>query len=284
VRLAQRALGMWREAESEAGEELVRTTGGLDLGPGVASHAEALEACGVPSERLDGAEVAGRFPGVSVAEGIPALFQPDAGIALAERAVSSFARLAEEGGIEVREATRVTAIEPDMERVDVRTEDGVISARSAVVTAGAWARSLLAPIGIDLPVRPTRETVAYFRNEGSVPSIVEWGTPAVYGLLDPAVGIKAGVHHADRDTDPELMEGPDPDSVARLSAWVAERFPGADAEPHSSETCLYTNTADESFVLERRGAVVIGSACSGHGFKFAPAIGSRLARLALDRN
>jgi sarcosine oxidase len=215
-----------------------------------------------------------------VAEGIPALFQPDAGIALADRAVSSFARLAEEGGVEVREATPVTAIEPGMERVDVRTEDGTISARSAVVTAGAWAGRLLAPIGIDLPVRPTRETVAYFRTEDSVPSVVEWGAPAVFGLVDPVIGIKAGVHHAGRDTDPELVEGPDPDSVARLSAWVAERFPGADAEPHSSETCLYTNTEDESFIIERQGPVVIGSACSGHGFKFAPAIGSRLAELA----
>jgi sarcosine oxidase len=43
---------------------------------------------------------------------------------------------------------------------------------------------------------------------------------------------------------------------------------------------MYTTTPDEHFILERRGRVVIGSACSGHGFKFAPAVGSRLAALA----
>jgi sarcosine oxidase len=50
----------------------------------------------------------------------------------------------------------------------------------------------------------------------------------------------------------------------------------------ASETCLYTNTADESFVLERHGRVVVGSACSGHGFKFAPVVGRTLAALARE--
>jgi sarcosine oxidase len=45
---------------------------------------------------------------------------------------------------------------------------------------------------------------------------------------------------------------------------------------------MYTTTADESFVLERRGRIVVGSPCSGHGFKFAPAIGERLANLTLE--
>jgi glycine/D-amino acid oxidase-like deaminating enzyme len=53
-----------------------------------------------------------------------------------------------------------------------------------------------------------------------------------------------------------------------------------DAASRPADTCMYTNTADERFILERRGPVVIGSPCSGHGFKFAPLIGSRLADLA----
>jgi sarcosine oxidase len=70
--------------------------------------------------------------------------------------------------------------------------------------------------------------------------------------------------------------------VERVAAWVRERFPDADPEPVAAQSCLYTTTADEHFVLERRGRVVVGSACSGHGFKFAPAVGRRLAELALD--
>jgi sarcosine oxidase len=63
---------------------------------------------------------------------------------------------------------------------------------------------------------------------------------------------------------------------------VAHTYLDADPTPISPETCIYTTTADEHFILERRGRFVIGSACSGHGFKFAPAVGQRLARMATD--
>jgi sarcosine oxidase len=63
---------------------------------------------------------------------------------------------------------------------------------------------------------------------------------------------------------------------------VAEHVLLADPRPVEAQTCLYTTTADETFILERRGRVVVGSACSGHGFKFAPAIGARLAALAMQ--
>jgi sarcosine oxidase len=78
-----------------------------------------------------------------------------------------------------------------------------------------------------------------------------------------------------------MAESADTLLVERIAGWVGARFPGVDSDPAAVETCLYTSTEDESFVLERRGRVVVGSACSGHGFKFAPAVGQRLADLAL---
>jgi sarcosine oxidase len=70
--------------------------------------------------------------------------------------------------------------------------------------------------------------------------------------------------------------------VEQVVAWARERFELLDPDPVEVQTCLYTTMPDESFVLERRGRVVIGAACSGHGFKFAPAVGERLAQLALS--
>jgi sarcosine oxidase len=75
---------------------------------------------------------------------------------------------------------------------------------------------------------------------------------------------------------------PEPHLIARIAAWAAETYRLDDPSPVGAETCMYTTTADESFILERRGRVVIGSPCSGHGFKFAPAIGERLAALAVE--
>ncbi|HZC30205.1 MAG TPA: FAD-dependent oxidoreductase, partial [Gaiellaceae bacterium] len=80
----------------------------------------------------------------------------------------------------------------------------------------------------------------------------------------------------------DTESSPDLAIVERIASWVRVRFPDVDPDPVEAQTCLYTTTADQTFVLERRGRVVVGSACSGHGFKFAPAVGRRLAALALD--
>jgi sarcosine oxidase len=136
-----------------------------------------------------------------------------------------------------------------------------------------------------LPLRVTRETVAYFRHDGPpLPSVVELDdrrAHALFALHDPEHGMKAGAHHAGAETDPDEPGEPDPAVVERVAAWLRERLPALDPEPVAVETCLYTTTPDERFLFERRGRLVIGSACSGHGFKFAPAVGARLAELAL---
>jgi sarcosine oxidase len=281
VRMAMEALPLWRELEDDAGEELLRTTGGLDLGPAVHEHASALGAEGARFELLDAGEAGRRFPSVAFPQG-PVLLQPDAGYVVADRAVAAFARTAVAAGAEILEERPALSVVPDAGHAVVETEDDAYRADVAVVTAGGWARPLLGPAGVDLPVRPTRETVAYFRLDESVvmPSLVEWNEPAGYALRSPGQGIKAGEHGTGPDTDPTEEGVPDMVAAERVAAWVRSRFPDAGPDPHLAETCIYTNTADESFVLERHGPIVVGSPCSGHGFKFAPWIGRHLAALA----
>jgi sarcosine oxidase len=81
--------------------------------------------------------------------------------------------------------------------------------------------------------------------------------------------------------DPDQPRSPEP-ALVEAAAQVARRYPDADPRPLSSETCIYTNTRDEAFVCTRQGRIVVGSACSGHGFKFAPTTGARLAQLAAE--
>lgn len=282
VALAQRSLPLWRALEAETGHTLLTTTGGLDTGKDLDQHVAALTEHGVSFEMIDGAEATRRWPLMSLASDAPVLYQADAGIVAADKAVAAFVQGARAAGARVDEGVRVEAIEPVDAGVLVRTAAEAIAADAVVVTAGAWARGLLATAGIELPTRPTRETVAYFRfPDGALPpALVDWGSPSIYALASPGQGLKAGEHIAGPTTDPDLEGVPDEEAVARLETWIAERFPGVDPVAHSPETCLYTNTPDEDFVLDRRGPVVIGSPCSGHGFKFAPLIGRRLASLA----
>ena len=262
IRFAQEARDGWLDLDPD----LLGLYGLVELAARPAlSSVRALDECGVPYRLLDGDEV--RALGASLPEGWAALHVPEAGVVFADRARHAFLEAA---GVEVETNRRIESIEE-------------IDADVVVVTAGPWVRELVP----DLPVTVTRETLAYFHRDGPPPpSIVdlnaETGGHGMYSLYDPVYGLKAGAHHAGAEADPDEVGEPDPAIVERIASWVRERFPDVDPESVEAQTCVYTTTADESFILERRGRVVIGSACSGHGFKFAPAIGRRLAALALD--
>jgi glycine/D-amino acid oxidase-like deaminating enzyme len=259
VRLAEEAYAGWKELDPD----LLGLYGLIEIAAAPAFlSARALEECGVSHRLLDADEA--RALGAVLPAGWAALFVPDAGVTFAEKA-----RRALLDGIDVRYESPVD----DLEALD---------ADVVVVTAGSWIGRFFP----DLPLKVTRETVAYFRHDGPpAPSIVELDerrAHALFALHDPVHGLKAGAHHAGAVANPDETGEPDERIVERVAAWVRERLPAADPEPVSAETCLYTTTPDERFILERRGRVVIGSACSGHGFKFAPAVGRRLADLALE--
>jgi glycine/D-amino acid oxidase-like deaminating enzyme len=105
---------------------------------------------------------------------------------------------------------------------------------------------------------------------------------AAYGVAAPGIGLESGHHRSGSVVDPDQPGLPEPALVEAAARWVARRYPTADTRPLSAETCLYTNTPDETFVCRRHDRVVVGSACSGHGFKFAPATGMHLAQLAIE--
>jgi sarcosine oxidase len=270
VDLAKEAFVGWRELEQDSGQGLLELNGLLELVEDAEqSSQDALEAAGAEYELLDAEEARRRWP-VGVPDGWTALFQPVAGIVRADLAHRAFVDRALARGARLEEEARVESLEG-------------VDAKAVVVTAGPWVRNFFR----DLPVRTTRETVAYFRREGDpLPSVVQLDPVtrghAMYSLHDPLHGLKAGAHHAGADVSPDDSGEPDSELVERIVEWVARTYPDADPDPVTAETCMYTTTPDERFILERRGRVVIGSACSGHGFKFAPAIGTRLAAMAAD--
>jgi sarcosine oxidase len=268
VGLAQESFPLWRELEAECGMPLLDLHGTLDLG-NWAPNRDALTACGVPFEVLDAGQIEHRF-GIRADPGDRGLYQADGGVIVADAAVEALA-----AGLEVREGLRVEEIEVNDESVGA----GGVRARVAVVAAGAWAPALA---GVD--ATPTAETVSYFSLSRSVPSVIDTtaGGRSGYALAaTPSGGLKAGLHQSGRPTDPDEASLPDRELAARTAAWVERRFPEAGRVTHT-ETCLYTTRENDEFLLERRGRIVVGSPCSGHGFKFAPVIGQKLAALALE--
>ena len=279
VALAQEALPLWRELEEEVGMQLLSLTGLLDARRDTAPLRSALDACSAEYERVDAAEIARRY-GIAFEEGVEGVLELHGGIVRADRALAAFSR-----EIPVEANVRVVEIAASDDSVTLRTSQGEMEAELAVVAAGAWATPLLAGAGIELETTISRETVSYYRLPGveTLPSVIDWNEHTgrhAYSLAAGEGVLKVGLHHTGRNVEPGTASEPDPVVVAGEAEWVARRFPAADPTPIRAETCLYTNIDEDQFVIERYGPIVDCSACSGHGFKFAPAVGTRVAALA----
>lgn len=294
VRLGHEALPLWRELEQAAGTALLTRTGGVDHGPRAALEpiAAGIRDGGARCSWLDPAEAAERWPGMRFGPAV--LYQPDAGRIDAAAALRVLAGQAVRSGARLVFGEPVHAVEAAGASALVHTGSGTERFDVVVVAAGAWVTALRGsgegwP---DLPpLRVTQEQPMYF--DTAVPD-ERWPVflhhlppdPSVphafgrYGLYTPGDGLKVGEHATGPVVDPRHRTEPDPALARRVTDYVAKWLPGVTSGPLRTDSCLYTSTPDERFVLDRRGPLVVCSACSGHGFKFTPAIGRRAARLA----
>jgi sarcosine oxidase len=285
VRMAGLALELWRELEDHAGETLLHTTAGMDAGLAVEGLAAAMKAAGVSYALMPSEAAAERWPALRPPTG-EVLVQEDAGVIMAARTLRAQARLAVQAGATMVTGTALDRLEASGFGVEIDTPAATYHAPIAVVAAGAWTPGLLARAGIHLPLAPTLEQVTYFAFEEPAPMPVVVDRTAdrhrsTYAVPDPEEpgSFKVGLHHAGPVVDPDDRSvDPDPQRERWAVAYATERF--APNRPGASETCLYTNSPDGIFVLDRQGPLVIGSACSGHGFKFTPLVGRILADLA----
>jgi len=281
VRMAQAALPLWRELEDDAGEPLLDLTGAIDHGnrESVDTVAAAMAACGAPFERLTAAAANERWPAFRFEGDV--LVHPEGGRCRADATVAALQRRAAARGAEVLLGAKAELkVRGDGVEVDAAGETW--TANVAVVTAGAWVTKLLRAEAPDVTV--TQEQVQHFAPvvEQEWPSFIHHRDPWIYGLYTPGEGVKVDEHHVGPVVDPDARLPRSPELEHTVVRYVEEWMPGLDPTPVHTAECLYTTTPDESFVLERVGPLVIGSACSGHGFKFTPLIGQRLADLAIS--
>lgn len=301
--LAEEAGRLWRELESASGVPLLTITGGVIHGPGVDPRvARALAARRVPVEWLTPAQAARRWPGLRFEGRV--LHEPEtAGRLHADRAVAALTGAATRSGASVRHRTPVRRIEVDggSGTVRVATDDGAVVARRVVVTTGAWSAAVLAgvpgfpPDAAAWPMVVTQEQPAHFPLRAGAPTLDAWPSfihavdrrawpSEAYGLATPGEGVKVGFHGTGPVTDPDRRTfSPEPAQLEQLRSYVARWVPGVDPDSPEPISCTYTSTPDSDFVLDRRGPVVVGAGFSGHGFKFATAVGRVLADLADPR-
>jgi monomeric sarcosine oxidase len=292
VELTGRANELWQRLEGAADERILLRTGGIDHGEGglPTRMAEVLTAAGVAAEILEPGGAAARWPGMTFAG--PVVFHPDAGVIDPEKATAAMTRLAAAGGAHLSYEDPVTVLERDGDGVRLHTAGGSWRARTVVVAAGGWTESLLSELPetfglsrlFELPsLTVTQEQAFFFRPESRPWPTFIHEDHAIYGMPEGPL-VKVAEHHRGRETTADARDGVvDPAARERVISYVRDWLPGLEPVPRNELTCLYTTTKDEDFVIDRRGPIVLCSACSGHGAKFAPLIGELVADLVDGR-
>ena len=292
VPLLKRAWDLWRELERDSGAMLLTQTGGLYMGPPdgelVSGSLASAQTHDLEHEVLDNAELRRRYPVFAPDRDWVGVFDAQAGWLAPERSVETHLREAERHGATLRFAEPVERWERDGEGVRVTTAAGSYRARRLVIAAGSWLPRLLPQLALHLWVE--RNVLFWFEPRGQHEAfaklpvyIVEDTDRLYYGFpYDPGNGLKmAGLHFGDR-VDPDTVDR-EPSAVdeERVRTWLRRRMPLANGERRRAQVCMYTNSPDGHFIIDREGPVTYASACSGHGFKFASAVGEILADLAI---
>ncbi len=310
VPLVRRSHEIWRELEAETGEALLQQIGMLVIaeGDGAPSHGQAgflgstiaiAQAHAIPHEVLSSAEIRRRYPQFQVNDAERGFFEPSAGVLSPERCVALQLRLARQLGAVVRTGETMLSLERCGDGVAVITDKDRIEAARVVLTAGAWLPGLAGGT-LSAAARVYRQTLLWFETDepalyqpSHCPVFIWQHGPAeqdyLYGfpLLPGTPGVKAASERYDTPVDPDQVDRVVSATEAQAihSRHIAGRLRGVTNRLVKAATCLYTVTPDAGFIVDRLredGAVIVASACSGHGFKHSPALGEHLAAMAMD--
>ena len=305
VELVRAAYENWRALERASGRSVITTTGILETGfPGSSLVRGTLASAvlhDLPHEVLSGRQASARFPAFDLPDDWEAVFQPDAGILAADLAIALHVEGALAAGADVRVGTRVRAIEPTGPSVRLVLDDGsAIEAGAVVVAAGAWIGQLIPDLRLHLTL--SRQAVAWFAP--SRPALTgpdrfpvflldadadaATGRPVdvIYGFPDFAgTGVKAASHLLGRTlpSADEARQDADAADAERIREVLGQFVPAAAGPVKQLKTCIYTSTPDADFIVDSHPddpRIILASACSGHGFKFASVLGEILADLA----
>ena len=296
VPLLRRAWELWRELERASGEHLLTETGGLYAGPPdgqlVSGALNSARSHRLDHEVLDTRTLRERYPLFAWLEGWTGVFERQAGWLAPERCIETHLRLAERAGATFRFEEPIERWGSTFDGIRVTTRSGSFEAKQLVITAGAWTAKLVPSLASQLSVErsvlfwfePRAERDAFARLPVYIVEDTDrifYGFPYIEGQ-----GVKvAGLHFGD-PADPDTLDRtPSADDEERVRGWLRRRVPLANGERRDAKVCMYTNTVDSHFVIDNLledSNVVVASACSGHGFKFASVIGEILADLVLD--
>jgi sarcosine oxidase, subunit beta len=255
----------------------------------------AQRAVGVQTEEIDRAEVARLWPFADLSPFAAFGWEARGGYGDAYQTAQAFAASARAAGVRIRQGATVTGLVVGGDRVTgVRLADGgEISAGTVVVATGVWTRPLLAPYGLEVPIRVVREQIVMISpgiDSGAIGSLPVFSDLVSLQYVRAEVGGEILFGNSDLSdatvADPDNYLNRATDAFVDLTVdKVGTRFPGfTDAAISGSYAGCYDVTPDWNPVISKTGldGLIVAAGFSGHGFKIAPAVGRLVADLVVD--
>lgn len=296
VPLVRHAYRLWEELGREVGETLLVKTGGLMIGPRegvlVSGAIVSAQRHRLDHELLDGAAITRRVPAMRPAPGMVGVWEPNAGTLFPEAGIAALLASARRHGAALQVDDPVVAWRADGDGVEVRTTRGIHHAGRLVLASGAWLPALAPALPLSVErvalfwFEPARDPGAFEPGRFPVFILEHARDRFIYGFPGFDGAVKIARHHEGEPAHPDRpRHGVAPEEVEAMRALFRPFLPDADGPLRETAVCMYTNTPDGHFILgpdPGQAAVTLVSACSGHGFKFAPAIGEIVADLAIE--
>lgn len=299
VPLLKRAFALWRDLEDGSGSTLLRETGillmGVPDGEVVPGALDSAAKHGLDVEPLTRDEVRRRWPHFRPDDAMEAVLETKAGGLFPERCVDAHLRLAREAGARLRFDEPASSWRAGGDGVVVETGQGSYAADRLVVAAGAWSSKLLHEAGVALEVErqvqywlaPAEDSNRFRPDACPIFAFEPSEGELLYGFPDFGSGVKAAVHHEGTTVDPDRVDRDAvlADETAAFRKRLGRFAPALDVAPDKTAVCLYTNTPDRHFIIDRHPEhenVVVAAGFSGHGFKFSAVVGEAIADLVAD--
>jgi sarcosine oxidase len=297
--LVRAAYAAWDRIHQQHGRQFLLITGGLDISLRQDSVYEAAltaaRSGGFPHDVLDQADLARRFPMLDLPSNARAVWSPDSGLLDSDDATRWMRSEAIHNGADLRGETRVTGWSKTTAGYQIQTSTGPITARKLIIAAGAWAADLipqLAPI-----LTPERQVLCWYGQSdmsayNDMP-IFQYETEDSerYYAFPPhkGAGLKFGLYHHRRQRGSQYIKssGVEPADKTALAEGLNQCLPGLSAHPQRYAECRFTLAPDDRFLIGLMPGdkdMVVLAPCSGHGYKFAPAIGDIATELALEKD
>jgi glycine/D-amino acid oxidase-like deaminating enzyme len=305
---------LWRELERQSGQTLYEQCGsvwaahtehGVAGPPSMerlfvsedargfieASHS-AMSALGLPSEILDGPGYQRRFPQFAETGVIAALYDINSGLLHARDAVLALAATSRRLGVAIHERKRAMDLTPGADGCGVSFADGTsIEADVVVLAVNGWVPDLLPGIPLVITeqlmhyVVPDPAVAAEFQPERM--PFCTWASNGIWVFPAHGGAVKVGDNYPSRALrHPSERRMPELAVRERVLDLAIQQMPGLRSATLIQErSCFYDYSPDGDFILDQwddNARLIVACGFSGHGFKFGPLVGQRLAQYALS--